>query len=91
MKVIHNRENQQFEVLHGDHKAVLIYRIHKEKLVLMHTKVPEAMGGKGIGKVLTLTALRFGEEKGLNLKVYCPFVKRFIDKHPDWRTMKLDE
>lgn len=85
LKVIHNKQNQQFEVLHYDHKGVLVYRIHEGQLVLMHTKVPEAIGGKGIAKALVLTALKFGEKQGLNFKIYCPYVKRFIEKNPDWR------
>ena len=90
LKIKHNKRNQQFEVMQGDHQALLVYRIHENQLVLMHTKVPEAMKGQGIGKALVLTSLKFGEEQNLDLKIYCPFVKHFIEKHPDWKEMTVE-
>ena len=89
IRVKHNKQNQQFEVLKDDYLAVLVYRIHENQLVLMHTKVPEALGGQGIGKKLALVALQFGQQQGLEFKIYCPFVQHFVEKNPDWMGMEL--
>jgi len=83
--VIHSSEKLRFEVHLEDHIAELVYRLRDDKIYLMHTGVPEALSNRGIATALAETALRYAVKSGLKLVVYCPFVKAYMEKHPNWR------
>ncbi|MDV2859936.1 GNAT family N-acetyltransferase [Psychrobacter sp. CAM01] len=50
-----------------------------------HTEVPEALGGRGIAGYLVKTILDDAATKGLRVKPTCPYVKAYIDKHPEYQ------
>ncbi len=52
-------------------------------LVLPHTVVDDKFGGKGVGSALARSALAEAIEKGRAVAPVCPFIKGWIDKHPD--------
>lgn len=78
-----NEQRQQFEVTMDGETAFLEYRYHEGKLALMHTEVPEKLGGRGIGTALAAYGFKFAEEKGLPVKIYCPFVLTYFKRHPE--------
>ena len=63
--------------------AYLEYRFSDELLVLMHTEVPDKLSGKGIATALAAYAFGYARERGLRVKVYCPFVLAWMKKHPE--------
>jgi uncharacterized protein len=50
----------------------------------MHTEVAEKFGGRGLASALIRSALDTVRERGGQVLPYCPFVKAFIQKHPDY-------
>jgi len=80
-----NQDNFQFEITEDGHKAELVYRLRDKQIYLMHTWVPEQIGGKGIGKALIEHALKYSIENQLEAIIYCPFVNSYVIKHPNWR------
>lgn len=82
-KIFNNREQQQFQVLVDGELAFLEYRLHEGKLVLMHTEVPERLGGKGIGTALVEYAFNHARLNHMAVKVYCPFVLKYLQRHPE--------
>jgi hypothetical protein len=87
-EIVNNVEKMRFEVHLDGHMAELEYRLKRNKYYIIHTGVPEELGGRGIAQALALHALRYGENNGLETIVYCPYVKAFLKRHPDWRDMK---
>ena len=81
--VINNKERQQFEVRLDGEIAYLEYRFHEGKLVLMHTEVPEKLGGRGIGTALAAYGFEYAKENDLPVKIYCPFVLTYFKRHPE--------
>lgn len=81
--VINNLERQQFQVNMDGEVASLEYRWSDGVLVLMHTEVPEKLGGRGIGTALAAYAFGFARGRGVRVKVYCPFVMVWVKKHPE--------
>jgi predicted GNAT family acetyltransferase len=81
--VINNTQRQQFQLLLGNDLAFLEYRLHDGAIVLMHTEVPETLGGKGIGTALAAASFDYAVKNQLKVKVYCPFVKKYLDRHPE--------
>lgn len=91
VSVVNNEERQQFQVRVDGEIAYLEYRWSDGVLVLMHTEVPEKLGGRGIGSALAGYAFGYARERGLRVKVYCPFVLAWLKKHPQFGEMVVRE
>jgi len=65
--------------------AFLMYERRPGTFVIVHTWVPPALGGRGIGGVLVRAAAAAARAEGRSLQVACPFARRFFEKHPDER------
>jgi predicted GNAT family acetyltransferase len=81
--VIDNREAGRFEVVLGEERAELRYRLDGTDLLLTHTEVPDAFEGKGVGSRLVRAALDRAGHDGLTLVPFCPFARAWLGKHPD--------
>jgi uncharacterized protein len=64
-------------------EAELIYRRNGNRLVLVHTGVPDQLGGMGIGGRLVRTALERAAAQGLTVVPRCPYARKWIKDHPD--------
>ena len=64
--------------------AVAEYRLRPGRISFTHTKVPDALEGRGIGTRLVKAALDDARAQGLKVVAICPFVKHYIDTHPDY-------
>ena len=64
-------------------EAELVYRRNGNRLVLVHTGVPEQLGGRGIGGRLVRAALERAAAEGLTVVPRCPYARKWIKDHPD--------
>jgi predicted GNAT family acetyltransferase len=87
--VINNQQRQQFQLSINGEIAFLEYRLHDGAIVLMHTEVPESLGGRGLGTALAAAAFDYAKNHQLKVKVYCPFVKKYLDRHPELNELLL--
>jgi predicted GNAT family acetyltransferase len=81
--IINNQQRQQFQTTVDGETAFLEYRVHEGMVVLMHTEVPEKLGGKGIGTALAAYGFEYAKTQGLPVKIYCPFVLTYAKRHPE--------
>jgi uncharacterized protein len=81
--VTHNETKSQFEITLGDEKAVLQYRRTPHSISLIHTEVPEASRGRGLGTQLIRAAVDYAHLHQLKIVPICPAVKRYLEKHPE--------
>jgi len=84
MKVADNAAKSRFELPVDGQLAHLDYRKAGETLVLVHTEVPAALGGRGLGSVLARAALDAARERGLKVRATCPFVAAYLARHPEY-------
>ncbi|HEU4559650.1 MAG TPA: GNAT family N-acetyltransferase [Longimicrobium sp.] len=82
-----NAAEEQFEVALGSDRAVLTYAEQNGKLYVLHTEVPEAMEGHGIGSALVRAAMEHAREKGVKVVPFCPFAKAWLQRHHDFDEM----
>jgi uncharacterized protein len=82
--IINNKAHQRYELNVDGHLAATYYRIADGVITFVHTEVPPELGGKGIASKLIKGALDQVRAKGLKVIAQCPFVKAYIDKHPDY-------
>ncbi len=66
-----------------DAEAELVYRLDGDRLYLIHTEVPEAWNGRGVGSRLVRAALRRAQADHLTVVPWCPFARRWLKEHPD--------
>ena len=91
-----NEERQRFELEADGHIAFSIYKrvafsIYKRAdkvLTIMHTEVPKALEGRGIGSSLIKGALEIARRQGLKVNAVCPFAKAYLDRHPEYADLR---
>jgi predicted GNAT family acetyltransferase len=84
LNVTNNTQRQQFQLSLDGEIAHLEYRMDGDMIVLMHTEVPERLGGRGIASELAAAAFDYAKAHNKRVKVYCPFVKTWLTRHPEW-------
>ena len=81
----------RFEMASGDSAAFVEYRRAGDRIALLHTEVPEAMSGKGVGSTLVRGTLDAVRAEGLKIVPRCEFVAAHIERHPEYRDLLADE
>jgi len=79
-----NPAQQRYELAVDGHVAASYYEIADGVITFVHTEVPPELGGKGIGSKLIKGALDQVQAGGLKVIAQCPFVKAYIEKHPEY-------
>jgi len=81
--VTDNQAGSRFEVTVDGAAAELAYRLRGGRLVLIHTGVPAALGGRGIGGELVQAAVNRAALENLTIVPLCPFARSWLGRHPD--------
>ncbi|MBR1363078.1 MULTISPECIES: GNAT family N-acetyltransferase [Bradyrhizobium] len=82
--VINNKDHCRYELAVDGNLATEHYKLDGNVITFEHTDVPKELGGKGVGSKLVQGALDQVRAAGLKLIPQCPFVKAWIEKHPDY-------
>ncbi|MBI5909779.1 MAG: N-acetyltransferase [Betaproteobacteria bacterium] len=83
-----NTQRHRFELETDGHIAFSEYKRADGVLTIMHTEVPAALGGKGVGSALVRGLLDIARAQGLKVVPKCPFVAGYIDKHPQYADLR---
>jgi uncharacterized protein len=80
---LHDAPASRFVVREAGAEAELLYRRKGNRLVLVHTEVPEQLGGRGIGGRLVRAAIEWAVRDALVIVPWCPFARAWLADHPD--------
>jgi predicted GNAT family acetyltransferase len=83
-EIVNNRAHHRYELVVEGHLAATYYKLSDDAITFIHTEVPPELGGKGVGSALIRGALDQVRAEGLKVIPECPFVKGYIDKHPEY-------
>jgi predicted GNAT family acetyltransferase len=83
-----NTEHHRFELDTDGHIAFSNYKRADGVLTIMHTEVPKALEGRGIGSSLIRGVLDSARSQGLKVNAVCPFAKAYIDRHPEYADLR---
>jgi predicted GNAT family acetyltransferase len=86
-EVRNNTAQNRFELDVDGEQAVAYYRLTPGVITFIHTEVPQALSGRGIGTKLIGDALEMVREQGLKVVPQCPFVSAFVGKHPEYNDL----
>ena len=80
-----NPEAEQWELLVDGELAVFAaYHDHGNRRTFTHTETLDGYGGQGLASQLVQAALEDARDRGLEINPVCPFVRGWLDRHPDF-------
>lgn len=79
----------RFELHVDGHTAVEVFERFPGGIAYLHTIVPKALEGRGVGSRLVRHILDYAVQNQLKVRPDCPFVKAYIDKHAEYQPISL--
>ena len=93
VSIVHTPQRHRYEVRVGDVTAGFTqYRLKDEGAVIAfdHTEVGEEFSGLGLASRLVEFALDDVRSKGQRVRPYCPYVRGFLKRHPDYQDLVVE-
>ncbi len=85
LEVADNPDEDRYEIrADGELAGYLVYHRRGERIALNHTEVLDGFEGKGVGSALIARTLDDLRERGTAVLPFCPFVKSFLERHPEY-------
>ena len=86
-ELIDNTDLNRFEIHVDGHIALLEYILRPDRIYLIHTEVPPAIGNRGIGSKLVKLVFEEIDIRKLKVVPGCSFVDIYIKRHPEWKKL----
>ena len=83
-EVTDNTARHRFELNADGAVAHADYAMAGDTLVLLHTEVPAALSGQGVGSALARGVLDDVRRRGLKILPRCEFMAAYIERHPEY-------
>ncbi|KRG69177.1 GNAT family N-acetyltransferase [Pseudoxanthomonas dokdonensis] len=80
----HDRQRQRFSTQVDGQTAELTYQLHGQQMIIDHTGVPPAIGGRGIAADLVRAALEHARAEGWSVRPACSYAAAYIQRHPQY-------
>lgn len=85
LTVEHNEKTRRYSARIEGEEAVADYLEEGDTVVFTHTVVPESQRGRGVGDELVRQALEDTRRRGRKIAATCPFVVRYLERHPEYQ------
>lgn len=87
-EVVKNVVAHQYEMQVGEHTVLVQFSEETDGGVrLLHTEVPVALEGQGVGSRLARAVLDSIRAEGQHVVPQCSFITRYIQRHPEYRDL----
>jgi predicted GNAT family acetyltransferase len=81
-------EASRYEIRDGDRVlGIAAYHRHGDAVEFTHTEVDPDAGQSGLGSTLVRAALDDVRARSLTVVPRCPFVRGWIERHPEYRDL----
>jgi predicted GNAT family acetyltransferase len=78
-------ERHRFEIHVGsDLAGFTVYRVQGDRYAFTHTEIDSRFSGGGLASILVRDTLEEMRRRGISVLPYCPFVRRYISRHPQY-------
>lgn len=82
--IVDNTARKRYELIADHHIAFVAYERTPGTIRFIHTVVPKALEGRGIGSRLARYVLDKARADGEKVIAECPFIAAYIKKHPEY-------
>ena len=83
-EVTDNTALGRYEMVVDGVTAFVTYTRHGDRLTLVHTEVPQALGRRGVGSLLATAVLEDVRNRGLGVVAECEFIAAFIKRYSEF-------
>lgn len=84
LEIHHDAQANRFTAMVDGHRCVVDYLLSQQVMSIIHTGVPEAVGGRGIAAELTKFVLDTARAAGLKIIPVCSYTAAYIRRHPEY-------
>ena len=91
LEVTNDERVQRYETRIDGVLAHIQYSRTGSRITFLHTEVPPALEGRGVGSALARFALDDARLRGLEVVPLCPFVSAYIRRHPEYLPLVVRE
>lgn len=85
--VTRNEAADRFEATIDGILCLLDYHLDADVLTITHTRVPDAVGGRGIAGELTKAAFDTARREHWKVKPACSYAFAWVARHPEYRNL----
>lgn len=82
LQITHDTAARRFEANVDGHRCELDYELSGHVMSIVHTGVPDAVGGRGIAARLTEAAVAAARERGWRVRPLCSYARVWFQRHP---------
>jgi len=75
----------------GRRAGYTTYRRRDGEVAFRHTEIEPEFEGQGLGGQLVGAALKKAREEGASVLPFCPFVREYLQRHPEWVDLVPEE
>jgi len=86
--IAHDPASQRFTTEVDGQAAYLEYERAGEVMVITHTIVPPAIGGRGIAGNLVRSAIEYAKANGLKVDPQCSYADAWIQRYPEYEALR---
>ena len=87
--VVDNRASNRYELTVDGATAFVAYAREPGVITFIHTVVPEALAGRGIGSILATHVLDDARANSEKVIPQCPFIAAYIRRHQQYQDLVL--
>ena len=87
--IVLNEATHRFEWTVDGHTAYEVFERFPGGIAYLHTVVPKELQGQGVAGRLVRFIMDYAVEHKLKVRPDCPYVKAWIDRHPDYQGISL--
>ena len=87
--IIHDTAASRFSTEVDGQPCRLDYGLHDKVMTIVHTEVPEALGGRGIAAALVQAAFEHARTAGWRVVPACSYAAAFSLRHPEHADLLL--
>lgn len=92
IEVKDNADESRYEIhVDGELAGFTQYRQRPAGLAFIHTEIDDRFEGRGLGSKLVSHALDDARKRGLAVLPLCPFVRSYIERHPEYLDLVREE
>ena len=85
IRVEDDPDRGRYQAFADDRRAGYVtYRRVPGRIAFDHTEVDDRFEGEGVGSALVRHVLDEARDQGLGVLPFCPFVRSYIERHPDY-------